>query len=195
MALKTGKINIDQLKIHLKDNIPRSKKELSEENAWLQHFTYQVRLLSPIVRDSLVLHATRFISMIQSKHEYEEISKLNLQVNTLKELVGDRLLSDSFLYWSINRINLQIENAYCLSYSEGYHDDQQNPNLLRRISRKFGSNFPERLILFLKVGEYHTETFIGEYYDKNNKRYSACHYSLFVYTFLSNQAYYCDSAG
>ena len=133
--------------------------------------------------------------MIQSKHEYEEISKLNLQVNTLKELVGDRLLSDSFLYWSINRINLQIENAYCLSYSEGYHDDQQNPNLLRRISRKFGSNFPERLILFLKVGEYHTETFIGEYYDKNNKRYSACHYSLFVYTFLSNQAYYCDSAG
>ena len=195
MALKTGKINIDQLKIHLKDNIPRSKKELSEENAWLQHLIYQVRLLSPIVRDSLVLHATRFISMIQSKHEYEEISKLNLQVNTLKELVGDRLLSDSFLYWSINRINLQIENAYCLSYSEGYHDDQQNPNLLRRISRKFGSNFPERLILFLKVGEYHTETFIGEYYDKNNKRYSACHYSLFVYTFLSNQAYYCDSAG
>ena len=195
MALKTGKINIDQLKIHLKDNIPRSKKELSEENAWLQHLIYQVRLLSPIVRDSLVLHATRFISMIQSKHEYEEISKLNLQVNTLKELVGDRLLSDSFLYWSINRINLQIENAYCLSYSEGYHDDQQNPNLLRRISRKFGSNFPERLILFLKVGEYHTKTFIGEYYDKNNKRYSACHYSLFVYTFLSNQAYYCDSAG
>ena len=57
------------------------------------------------VRDSLVLHATRFISMIQSKYEYQEITKLNLQVNSLKELVGDRLLSDSFLSWLINKIN------------------------------------------------------------------------------------------
>ena len=62
------------------------------------------------------------------------------------------------------------------------------------MSRKFGSNLPERLILFLNVGKYHTETFIGEFYDKNNKLYSTCHYSLFVYNFLSNQAYYCDSA-
>ena len=168
---------MDQLKINLKDNIPRSKRELSEENAWLQHLIYQVRLLSPIVRDSLVLHATRFISMIQSKHEYEEINELNLQVNTLKELVGDRLLSDSFLSWLINKINLQSENTYCLSYLEEYHGDQWYQNLLRRISRKFGSNLPKRLILFLNVGKYHTETFIGEFYDKNNKRYSACHYS------------------
>ena len=87
---------MDQLKINLKDNIPRRKRELSEESAWLQHLIYQVLLLSPIVRDSLVLHATRFISVIQSKHEYKEINELNLQVNTLKELVGDRLLSDFF---------------------------------------------------------------------------------------------------
>ena len=185
---------MNQLKINLKDNIPRSKRELSEENAWLQHLIYQVRLLFPIVRDSLVLHATRFISMIQSKHEYEEINELNLQVNTLKELVGDRLLSDSFLSWLINKINLQSENTYCLSYLEEYHGDQLYQNLLRRISRKFGSNLQKILILFLNVGKYHTETFIGEFYDKNNKRYSACHYSLFVYNFLSNQAYYCDSA-
>ena len=195
MAFKAGKINMDQLKINLKDNIPKSKRELSEENTWLQYLIYQVRLLTPTVRDSLVLHASRFISMTQSNHEYEEINKLNLQVNTLKELIGDRLLSDSFLSWLINRINLQIENTYCFSYSEEYHGDQWIPNLLGKTSRKFGSNFPERQILFLKVGKYHTETFIGEYYDKNNKRYSACHYSLFVYTFLSNQVYYCDSAG
>ena len=187
---------MDQLKFNLKDNIPRSKRELSEENAWLQHLIYQVRLLSPIVRDSLVLHATRFISVIQSKHEYEEINELNLQVNTLKELVGDRLLSDFFLSWLINKkINLQSENTYCSSYFEEYHGDQWNPNLLGRISRKLGSNLPRRLILFLNVDKYHTETFIGEFYDKNNKRYSACHYSLVVYNFLSNQAYYCDSAG
>ena len=97
MSFKTGKINMDQLKINLKDNIPRSKREFFEENAWLQHLIYQFRLLSPIVRDSLVLHATRFILMIQSKHEYEEINELNLPVNTLKKIVGDRLLSDSFL--------------------------------------------------------------------------------------------------
>ena len=176
---------MDQLKINLKDNIPRSKSELSEENAWLQHLIYQVRLLSPIVRDSLVLHATRFVSMIQSKHKYEETNELNLQVNTLKELVGDRLLSDSFLSWLINKINLQCEKTYCLSYLEEY-GDQWNPNLLLRISEKFGSNLLERLILFLNVGKYYTETFIGDFYDKNNKRYSACHYSLFVYVFLSN---------
>ena len=97
MALKNGKMNMDQSKINLKDNIPRSKRELSEENAWLQHLIYQVRLLSLIVRNCLVLHATRFIPIIQSKHEYKEINQLNLQVNTLKELVGNRLLSDSFV--------------------------------------------------------------------------------------------------
>ena len=80
-----------------------------------------------------------------------------------------------------------------MSYLEEY-GDQWNPNLLLRISEKFGSNLLERLILFLNVGKYYTETFIGDFYDKNNKRYSACHYSLFVYIFLSNQAYYCDSA-
>ena len=58
-----------QLSINLKDNIPRSKRELSEENAWLQHLIYELRLLSPTVRDRLVLHAARFISVIQSKHE------------------------------------------------------------------------------------------------------------------------------
>ena len=82
-----------------------------------------------------------------------------------------------------------------MSYIEEYQNDQWNSNLLRRISRKFGSNLPERLILFLNVGKYHTDTFIGEFYDKNNKGYSAYHYSLFVYNFLSNQAYHCDSAG
>ena len=87
---------MNQLKINLKDNISRSKRELSEENAWLQHLIYRVRFLFPIVRDSLVLHTTRFKSMIQSKHEYEEINELNLLVNTRKELVGYRLLSDFF---------------------------------------------------------------------------------------------------
>ena len=104
---------MDQLKINLKGNVPRSKRELFEENAWLHHLIYQVCLLSPIVRDSLVFRATRFISMKQPIHEYEELNELNLQVNTLKELAGDRLLSDSFLSWLI-KIKLQSENIYCL---------------------------------------------------------------------------------
>lgn len=56
-----------------------------------------------------------------------------------------------------------------------------NPNLLLRITLKLGSNLPERLLLLL--GKYHIESFIREVYDKNNKRYSACHYFLFIYTF------------
>ena len=117
---------------------------------------------------------------LQSKHEYEEINELNLQVNTLKELAGNRLPSDT--YWFLSQL-------------EEYHGDQWTPSLLRRISQKFGINLPERLILFLNVGKYHIETFIRQFYDKINTRYSACHYSLFIYSFLSNQAYYCDSAG
>ena len=66
MAFESGKINMRQLKINLKDNIPRSERELSEENAWLQHLIYQVRLVSPTVSDRLVFHAARFISVIQS---------------------------------------------------------------------------------------------------------------------------------
>ena len=58
MAFKTGKINMDQLKINLQQFAATSY--------------LPIRLLSPIVRDSLVLRATRFIPMIQSKHEYQE---------------------------------------------------------------------------------------------------------------------------
>ena len=144
----------------MKDNIPRSKSELSKENAWLQHLIYQVRLLSPIVRDSLVLHATRFISMIQSKHEYEEINELNLQVNTLKELVGDRLLSDSFLSWLINKINLQSENTYCLSYLEEYHGHQWNIMAINDIAHViipylYTIFYPiKHIIVIQQVGKY-----------------------------------------
>ena len=175
---------MDQLKMNLKYNIRRSKRELFEESVWLQHLIYQVCLLSPTATNRLVLHATRFVSMIQFKHEYKIINKLNLQLTTLKKLVSSRLLINiSFLSWLINKINMQSENTYCLSYLEEYHRNQWNPNFLRKISRKFGSNLPERLILFLNVGKYHTETFIEKFYDKNIKRYSACHYSLIAYNF------------
>ena len=104
----------------------------------MQHLIYEGRLLYPIVRDRLFLHVTRFTLMIQSMDEYEEIDESNLQVNTLKELVGNRLLSDSFLSWLINKINLQNGKTYCLSYLEEYYGNQWNPNLLSRISQKFG---------------------------------------------------------
>ena len=167
-----------QLKINLKDNVPRSKSKVSEENARLQHVIYQVRLLSLTVRDHLVFHAARFISIMQSKHKCEEINESNLQVKILKEAIYE-----SFLSWLIDKINLPSKNTYCLLYLAQYHGDQWNSNLLRRITQKSDNNQPERLILFFNVGKYHTETFIEEPYEKNNK-YSACHYFLFIYIFF-----------
>ena len=38
-------------------------------------------------------------------------------------------------------------------------------------------------------------TFIGEYYNDSKERYSACHYALLVYYFLSNKYFYCDLDG
>ena len=57
--------------------------------------------------------------------------------------------------------------------------------------------------MFLNVGRYseksgnsmrHT-TFIGEYYDREQKRYTACHYSLLVYSFKNSKCFYCHSLG
>ena len=36
-------------------------------------------------------------------------------------------------------------------------------------------------------------TFIGEYYGREQKRYTACHYSRLVYTFKNSKCFYCDS--
>ena len=72
-------------------------------------------------------------------------------------------------------MNLQSEKTYSLSYLEKHRNGQEKPNLVRGISQRFGYNLPKRLIFpFNFSGKYHTETFITDSCDKNNKRYKAC---------------------
>ena len=59
------------------------------------------------------------------------------------------------------------------------------------------------LVIFLNVGRFFENqnnitrniTFIGAYCNDSKKRYSACHYSLLVYHFPTNECFYCDSLG
>ena len=94
-------------------------------------------------------------------------------------------ISSTWLYWQINSIS---------SWNEA---------LVHRFQEKFLNYQPSTLIIFLNVGRYseksgnsrrHT-TFIGEYYDREKKHDTACHYSLLVYSFKNSKCFYCDSLG
>ena len=59
------------------------------------------------------------------------------------------------------------------------------------------------LIIFLNVGHFsqndknslkHT-TFIRKYYDRHQKGYKKCHYSLLAYSFINYKCFNCDSLG
>ena len=95
------------------------------------------------------------------------MNDLNLGANTLKELVDDKILCDSFHSWVINIVNIQSDKTGFLPYLE-------KSNLVGGISQKFDYNLPERVIFPLNFGKYYTETFTGDSCDKNNKQYSTC---------------------
>ena len=75
--------------------------------------------------------------------EFQEVS--NLIINTLKELVGNRLLSDSLLSWFINKINLDSDNTYCMSYAEEKRSDAWSEQCARKYQFKNAS----RILLYL----------------------------------------------
>ena len=75
--------------------------------------------------------------------------------------------------------------------------------MVHRFQEKFLNYQPSTLIIFLNVGRYseksgnsmrHT-TFIGEYYDRELKRYMACHCPLLVYSFKNSKCFYYDLLG
>ena len=118
-------------------------------------------------------------------------------------MIANRWFSDSILSWVIAKINANCKNTLAFSFLEEFQGSSWNEALVHRFQEKFLNHQPSTLIIFLNFGRYseksgnsmkHT-TFIGEYDDREQKRYTTCHYSLLVYSFKNSKCFYCDSLG
>ena len=115
----------------------------------------------------------------------------------------DRLFSDSILSWVIAKINANCKNILTFSFIEEFRGSSWNETLVHRFQEKFRKHQPSILIMFLNVGRYSENignsmrqmNFIWEYYDREQKRYKDCHYSLIAYSFKNSKCFYCDSLG
>ena len=84
---------------------------------------------------------------------------------------------------------LNCKNTLAFSFLEEFQGSSWKEALVHRFPEKF-LNHSEKSGNSVK----HT-TFIGVYYDREQKRYTACHYSLLVYSFKNSNCFYCDSLG
>ena len=113
----------------------------------------------------------RFVSLVQYDCLDKKIQPLNLRINTIEELMVNRLFSDSILSWLIAKINANCKNTLAFSFLEKFQGSSWNEALIHRFQEKFLNHQPSTLIIFLNVGRYseksrnskkHT-TFMGEY--------------------------------
>ena len=150
-------------------------------------------------KEELIEVATKFVSLIQSKSEFQEVS--NLRVNTVKELVGNRLKSDSFLSWFINKINLYSDSTYCMSYAEEKLSEAWSEQCARKYQYKNATRMVKHLIVFLNVGRREVarkkrpqyKTYISYDIDESGKLFRACHYAVVVHNFETGVIIYGDS--
>ena len=124
-------------------------------------------------------------------------------MNTLKDLVGNRLFSNSNFSWLIEKINRQCRDVLAFSFLKEFQGEAWSDAFLQRFRNRYKDSEPKMLVIFLNVGRFSENQnnitrnipFIGEYYNDSKKRYSACHFSLLVYHFPTNKCFYCDSLG
>ena len=149
-------------------------KEVEEEDAWLQHLLIRLKSLFPNNKTSLLDYAARFVFLVQQDCLDKEIQPLNLGINTIKDVIPNRLFSDSILSWVIGKINANCKNILTFSYLKEFQGSSWNEALVHRFQEKFLNYQPSTLIILLNVGHYseksrnsmrHT-TFIEEYYDR-----------------------------
>ena len=69
--------------------------EMQKEDAWLQQHLL-IRLKSPFQNNkaSLLDYAARFVSLVQYDCLDKKIQPLNLRINTIEDLMVNRLFSD-----------------------------------------------------------------------------------------------------
>ena len=145
--------------------------KVQKEDAWLQHLPIRLKSPFPNNKASLLDYAARFVSLVQHDCLDKEIQPLNRRINTIKDVIANRLFSDSILSWVIAKINANCKNTLAFSFLEEFQGSSWNEALVHRFQEKFLSHQPSTLIIFLNVCRYseksrnskkHT-TFIGEY--------------------------------
>ena len=100
-----------------RDILKEIEKEVLEEDEWLGNFQSLLRCSFGNQKD------LKFISVIQSDSYLKEVANINLRVNTLKDLVGNRLFSDSIFSWLIQKINRQCRGVLAFSFLEEFQGD------------------------------------------------------------------------
>ena len=105
-----------------RDILKEIEKEALEEDEWLRNLQSLQRWPFGNQKD-LNRYATHFISVIQSDSYLKEVANINLRVNTLKDLVGNRLFSDSIFSWLIQKINRQCRGVLAFSFLEEFQGD------------------------------------------------------------------------
>ena len=117
----------------LKDILKETEKEiLEEEEEWLGNLQSLLRCPFGNQKD-FNKYARQFISVIQSNSYLEEVANIDLRVNTLKDLVGKRLFTDSPFSWLIDKINRQCRDVLAFSFLEEFQGDTWNNTFLQRF--------------------------------------------------------------
>ena len=124
---------------------------MQEENAWLQHLPIRLKSLFPNNKTSLLEYAARFVSLVQHDFLDKEIQPLKLRINTIKDVIANRLFSDSILSCVIRKINTNCENILAFSFLEEFQGSSWNETLVHRFQEKFLTHQPSTLIIFLNV--------------------------------------------
>ena len=93
-------------------------------------------------------------------------------MNTLKDLVGNRLFSNSNFSWLIEKINRQCRDVLAFSFLKEFQGEAWSDAFLQRFRNRYKDSEPKMLVIFLNVGRFSENqnnitrniTFIGEYY-------------------------------
>ena len=112
------------------------EKEVLEEDEWLGNLQSLLRCSFGNQKD-LNKYATQFISVIQSDSYLKEVANMTLRLNTLKDLVGNRLFIDSFFSRLIEKINRQCGDVLAFSFLEEFQGDEYSDVFLQRFRNRY----------------------------------------------------------
>ena len=127
---------------------------MQQEDVWLQHLPIRLKSSFPNNKTSLLDYAARSVSLGQHDCLDKQIQPLNLRINTIKDVIANRLFSDSILSWVVAKINANCKNTLAFSFLEEFQGSSWNEALVHRFQEKFLNHQPSTLIIFLNVGRY-----------------------------------------
>ena len=125
-------------------------KEVQEEDAWLQHFPIRLKSPFPNNKTSLLDYTARFVYLVPRDRLDNEIQSLNLRINSIKDVIPNKLFSYSILSWAIGKINAKCKNILAFSFPEEVQGSSCNETLAHRFQEKFLNHQPSTLIVFFE---------------------------------------------